>query len=357
MRRGRGDDNMTATERDISHINALYAGRQVYFGELHDHAATGGTSDGKCSLAHWRGALKALNMDFAAILDHRQVRHMYLPEWKDGLFICGTEPGTVIEDSGAEFAGMHYNMIFPSPQPLEALLAEFPEFAFTGGEEGHFVYPNFTRERFGALIDAVRAHGGFFVHPHPKKMMHSDNPLDYWFRDETGLEVIYRSADSDYTAANYTLWTSLLSLGKRVWATAGGDWHKCAHDGALTAIYAEAYTNVAFLPHLRVGDFSCGGVGFWMCVGDTRMGGKCDFSGKRLILRVGEFHRSLRNPEHRYRLDLLDDRGIVCSTDISCDAPTYLALDAQPCAFYRAEVVDVTRNLRIALSNPIWCAE
>ncbi|MBO5306185.1 MAG: hypothetical protein J6B12_05425 [Clostridia bacterium] len=83
---------MKATEKDIEHINALYDGRRAFHGDLHNHAATGGKSDGKRSLEHWKGALEALHMDFAAILDHRQVRHMYLPEWEDGLFLCGTEP-------------------------------------------------------------------------------------------------------------------------------------------------------------------------------------------------------------------------------------------------------------------------
>ena len=88
--------NVKATKRDIEHIDALYAGRNIYFGDMHNHAATGGTSDGKRELSHWKGALEALHMDFAAILDHRQVRHMFLPEWEDGTFICGTEPGTFI---------------------------------------------------------------------------------------------------------------------------------------------------------------------------------------------------------------------------------------------------------------------
>lgn len=345
---------MIACEKDIRLLDELYAGRAPYHGELHDHGATGGTSDGKRPLSHWKGALEALKMDFAAILDHKQVRHMYLPEWEDGLFIGGTEPGTVIDDSGAEVKSMHYNMLFAEPGPLEDLLAEFPEYEFTGGAEGHFIYPHFTVERFGELIDAVKARGGFFVYPHPKQLMVSENPLDYWFRDETGLEVIYRAPERETTAANYALWTDLLAAGKRVWATAGGDWHKCAHDAALTTIYAEAHETAAYFPHLRAGDFTCGGVGIQMCIGNTRMGGVCDFAGKRLVLRVGDFHRSLKNPEHRYRLDLYDDRGVVCSRAFACDEPLYLAIDAEPAAFYRAEVVDVNRNLRIALGNPIW---
>lgn len=347
---------MAANEQDLSLLDALYKDRTPYFGELHDHANTGGTSDGKRNLDHWKGALEALRMDFAAILDHKQVRHMYLPEWEDGLFICGTEPGTKITDSKAEDPHIHYNMIFDSPAPLEALLSEFPEFEFEGGREGHFRYPTFTTERFGELIDAVKAHGGFFVHPHPKQLMKSEDPLDYWFRDETGIEVFYGNMANKHTENNYALWVKLLALGKRVWASAGGDGHKCCADTALTAILSEEYTNAAFLPHLRRGDFVCGSVAIKMCVNDTPMGGAASFEGGRLVLEIGKFHRSVRNPEHRYRVDLLSDEGLVFSEEISCEEPSCFAIDTENVKFYRAEVFDVTRNLRIAIGNPIWSA-
>ena len=59
---------MLATEKDTAHIAALYEGRRAFYGELHDHAATGGTSDGKRNLDHWKGAMEAFGMDFAAML-------------------------------------------------------------------------------------------------------------------------------------------------------------------------------------------------------------------------------------------------------------------------------------------------
>ncbi len=77
-----------ASDKDT--LERLYRGRQVFHGELHDHSASGGTSDGKCPLSEWPAKLRALKMDFAAILDHKQVRHMYQPEWEDGFFIAGT---------------------------------------------------------------------------------------------------------------------------------------------------------------------------------------------------------------------------------------------------------------------------
>ncbi len=353
---------MKATEQDILQLESLYAGRRPFHGELHDHADTGGTSDGGKTLSHWRGALDGLKMDFASILDHRQVRHMYLPEWEDGVFLCGTEPEATIIDSQATVKETHYNMHFENPQLLEQLLAEFPEYAFSGGPEGHFEYPGFTRERFGQLIDAVKAKGGLFVIPHPKQWMKSEYPLDYWYRDWTGLEVIYKDyrdirPGKAYTAQNYELWTTLLAMGKRIWCCAGGDWHDVCHNTALTTLYAQQQTNASMLQPLRVGDFTCGGVGVRMCMGNTVSGGQCDFAGQRLVVCVSDFHDSLYIRGHRYRVDILDDTGIVASKEVSyvdCANPVYLAMDAQDRNFYRVEVLDLTSDYRIALGNPIW---
>lgn len=345
---------MKATKLDIAQLSSLYKGRNLYFGDMHNHANTGGKSDGKCTLEQWKAAIAALKMDFVAILDHRQVRHMYLPEWEDGLFVCGTEPGTKITDSKADDPHLHYNMIFPSSKKLEELLENHPEFEFEGAPEGFFKYPGFTREAFCALIDEVKARGGFFVHPHPKQVMKSNDPLDYWFRDETGIEVFYSDLRSEWTRANYELWTTLLAMGKRVWACSGEDGHAEAYDTALTAIYAAEKSTRGYLQALRKGDFVCGSVAIKMCVGDTAMGGACSFAGKRLALAVEDFHVSVKDPTHRYRLDVLTDGGVVHSQTISCTEPTCLAFDAEDVAFYRVEVFDETAELRLAIGNPIW---
>ena len=346
---------MFATELEIQHLEELYAGRKAFFGDLHNHAQTSDRSDGLRPLSHWKGALEALKLDFAAILDHGQVEHMYLPDWEDGLFVGGTEPGTWITDNKAEKNCIHYNLIFENAKPLEELLDAFPEYEFTGGITGRFKYPKFTTERFCELIDFVKSHNGFFVHPHPKQVMISNDPLDYLFREETGLEVFYGDMRNAHSEANYKLWLDLLALDKKIWATGGNDNHACAADTALTCIYAEERTNASFISHLREGDMVCGSVGVRMCVGDTKMGGECKFDGQKLILAVSDFHRSVKNPDHKYRVDLLDDKGLVFSKEVSCNAPAYFAMDANPdCKFYRAEVVDVNIGKRISLGNPIW---
>ena len=346
---------MKATAKEIRHLEKLYEGRRAYHGELHDHAATGGTSDGMRSLEHWRGAMEALKMDFAAILDHKQVRHMYIPQWEDGLFIGGTEPGTVIVDADATVKKMHYNMIFENAEPLMELLNDFPEFNFTGGPEGHFDYPEFTRARFSELAKAVLDRGGFFVHPHPSILMNSPDPLQYYFTEKMGIEVFYVSMDSDHTKDCYKIWCGILEKGKKIYATAGCDKHACCQDTALTTIYSEEKKNSAYIKRLREGDFVCGPVGIKMCVGDTRMGGTCTFSGKKLTVGIADFHKSVFVPEHKYRLDILDDKGVAESHKISCDKPYYFTLDVSNSAkFYRVEVFDVTRDLRISVGNPIW---
>lgn len=345
---------MCTIENKIGQLDLLYGNRKPFHGELHDHAATGGTSDGKRCLTHWKGAMEALHMDFGTILDHKQVRHMYLPEWEDGRFVGGTEPGTSITDSKAEQPQLHYNMIFSDPRPLEDLLVAFPEYQFTGGPEGHFVYPSFTSDRFRELIAAVKARGGFFVLPHPKQIMFSEDPLDYWFADETGIEVFYMDMRHRYTEENYVLWTDLLALGKRVWACAGGDRHACASDTALTTVYAEEHASASYLSHLRRGDFTCGSVGIQMCIGDTVMGGQCDFTGKDLILRVGDFHRSVADCDHKYCVKLLHESGEVFCGEVPCDKSSVFTVPTESRKFYRAEVFDVTKDLRIAVGNPIW---
>lgn len=344
------------TERDLELLNQIYGNRTLYQGELHDHASTGGTSDGNRTLEHWKGAMEAQEMDFATILDHRQVRHMYLPEWDDTVFIGGTEPGGHIKSETGEDLGLiHYNIIFSDPKQLEELLEEFSEYEFTGGPEGHFRYRSFTKKRMNQLIDSVRNRGGFFVLPHPRQVSFgNENAEDWWFQDGIGIEVTYVSLTSDHTKRNYEVWTKLLEKGARMWVCAGGDLHSCAHDWALTSIYAEEKTSACYIRHLRKGDFTAGPIGIQMCIGETQMGGACNFDGKRLVIGVGKFHKSVRNSEHQYRLDVWNDTGIIYSQTISCEEPTYIAMDAEDCKFYRVEVYDATRELRLALGNPIW---
>ena len=347
------------TEKDIKLIEKLYDGRRAFHGEMHNHAATGGTSDGKCTMAQWCRGMEEFELDFVAIVDHRQVRHMYLPEWEDGVFLGGSEPGTgIIDERYTKLTvdnEMHYNLITEGPKQLEELLDEFPEYQFEGGKEGHFIYPTFTKERMRELIAAIKAKGGFFVHPHPKQCGRYTDLMDYFIEEEIGLEVFYGFMTSDATRDNYKLWTLFLEKGKHIWAIAGGDNHADPNAEALTTIYAESRKNKDYLAHLRVGDFVCGPVGIRMCMGETLMGSRCKFEGKRLVVSVGDFHKRVNKPDHKFRVDILDNNGVVASFDTTCDKTGYFALEADVNAkFYRAEVFDVTENVRIGIGNPIW---
>lgn len=342
------------SKSQMDHLLHLYENTSVFHGELHDHSASGGTSDGKCTLSEWIERMNALEMDFAAILDHRQIRHMYLPEWSDGLFIPGTEPGTLITDSVARNQHMHYNILLSDRNELNKILSEFPEYEWSGGIEGHFVYPTFTRERFGQLIDAVKAHGGFFVHPHPKQLMDADDPAQYWFRDGTGIEVIYMDFESEHTKKNYALWLELLKAGKRVYACAGGDLHAQCTNRALTTLYAKEKTSSAYLHELRRGNFTCGQAGIRMTIGDTVMGGACDFVGRTLTASVADFHKSVFDPACTYRADIITDKGTEASFPVSPDKSFFFSMECENCAFYRIEVFNETEGTRIAIGNPIW---
>ena len=272
---------------------STYSGKKIYHGEMHEHSASGGTSDGKMTLAEWNAFREKNGLDFIAILDHRQVRHMYLPEYDASHSIYGTEPGTYITDADAEERSMHYNMLFPRREDLEELLSAFPEYEFTGGIEGHFVYPKFTRERFAELIKAVRARGGMFVHPHPKQLMRAEDCEQYAISDKIGLETIYISYDSQETRDNYLLWKELLCRGRIVWACAGTDSHGKGPDTkALTSVYSEGSGSAAWLKELSRGNFACGPVGIQAEIDSCPMGSEVRYKkGDIMLIRLGDTYQ------------------------------------------------------------------
>ena len=335
-----------------------YTGKQIYHGEMHEHAATGGTSDGKMTLTEWNAFREEKGIDFVAILDHRQVRHMYLPEYQPDHAIFGTEPGTGIPDADAEEKSMHYNMLFPRREDLEELLAEFPEYEFTGGVEGHFVYPKFTRARFAELIAAVKKRGGMLVHPHPKQLMRADDPNQYAITDWIGLETLYENYKSQATKDNYALWLDLLHAGRRIWACAGCDSHGLAPDvRALTSVYAEGCGSANWLKELARGNFACGPVGVQMEIGDTEMGGCRAFAdGDTLSVRLGDAYAPERGKPLRLEVLAGDTDGteeIVYEGDYTCGDVWESSFEVDPAKrWYRVVLWDGEDVFGIG--NPIW---
>lgn len=357
--------DVTATDADIAKLDGLYTDRQAYHGELHDHADTGGWSDGNNTLEEWKAEMAYVkDMDFAVIADHKQVLHMYLDEWDDTLFIGGTEAGTSIGGTSATQNAVHYNMLFADPQSFEATLVAFPtKYQYYCTETNHsnrYYYANFSYEEFCQVAQKVLDNGGFFTHVHPKgdSYMISDNPEDYVFADYMGLEVLcgwYGNMSAQNNQEAYQLWTDLLALGRRIYATSGSDSHRLSNTVSLATIYSHEKNARAYLDYVRAGNFTAGPAGIRMAIGDTQMGGECSFEGQRLVVSVGDFHSKASNPEHTYRVDLYDDQGLVFSQELTGGDTQYFAIDADASAkFYRAEVYDVTEGYQFALGNPIW---
>lgn len=380
-------DPYAALEADVAALDKAYEGRTAYHGEFHDHADTGGTSDGHQNLTIWKSVMESLDMDFATIVDHKQALHMELDVWDDSVFIGGSEPMAM--PSGliaATYNKMHFNMIFTDVNGLINTVKEYdasclpgrgfnakdyPE-DYTGADADklaggwHFTYlygdSTPSKEQMAQLIDIIKKNGGMFVNVHPKSdgYVASENPLDYWYADYTGLEVFYGYRGSaptqPATLLNYELWTNLLKLGKKVWATAGSDKHSMPNTDALSTVYSTAKDAKEHFEHFKVGDFVCGPVGIRMTIGDAVMGSETSFAGQRVIFSVGDFHSSAYNPTHKYRVELHTDKGIVFSQELEDPTQTvYFAVDAdENAAFYRVEIHDSTFKLMHALGNPIW---
>lgn len=357
---------LPATETEKTQLESLYEGRAPYHGELHNHARTGLRSDGNNSLSEWLAWMEEKRIDFATIVDHKQSMHMYLEDWDNTYFVGGSEPATTITDDKTESSTLHYNMIFADPGKLEEHLKLFPEYDYYdiegGGQGGYYnYYPNFTRAKFTQVIQSVLDRGGFFVHVHPKfdSYMISDNPLDYWFVDGTGIEITtteskHNMAYKDNVEA-YELWVDLLERDKRVFATIGNDDHRLSEPESLTTIYSTKQDAQAFVDYARAGDTTAGPVGIRMNIGDTTMGGITGFQDQRVVVSVGDIHELVYDESHKYGIELYDDGGILFSTEIDPTETTYFALDADADRkFYRAVVVDLTEGCRIAVGNPIW---
>ena len=80
-RKFKKDAHTVAANQDQSALDKLYAGRTARYGDYHAHSNSGGTSDGTTLPTAWLEAKHTLKIDFVGLMDHRQVRHQYLPEF------------------------------------------------------------------------------------------------------------------------------------------------------------------------------------------------------------------------------------------------------------------------------------
>lgn len=343
-------------DRSFAMLDKLYEGMHPYYGDLHIHTNSGGKSDGAVEIGKWPEMMRELSVDFAAVVDHRQIRHMFIPEWDDKIFICGTEPGThIIEGlSAARDDTMHYNMLFEHKNDLEKVLEAFPEFEFTGGIDGVFKYPRFKKQRLVEIASFVRSIGGCFVHAHPKQLMASVDPLDYYFGEKTIIETIYGDLQSYSTLMNYRLWCDLLALGKKVYASAGSDSHTIAFNTAVSTVYSSKKEGSSFECKVYEGDFTAGPAGVKMCIGDAKMGSEVSFKQDlRLQIRVGDFFPPAVS-ESALSLNVYTDKGLAYTSPIYAGREFGIEMKVEKRAFYRVEIFNNSDNHIMALGNPIW---
>lgn len=355
-----------ASQAEIDKLEGLYEGRVALHGEFHNHADTGGTSDGKVKLDAWLDTMNYISdIDFAVIADHKQVLHMRLPEWDNTRFVGGSELGTSIGDLSDQCSqwSLHYNLLFAEPEGLEQVLYQFPDkFQY---QDDHFKYPQFKKAEFTEMIKAAQAAGGFFVNVHPlyDSYVVSTNPEDYWYADGMGFEVLCAYSGNMSLIHNLEAryyWDLMLNAGHRVFVTAGSDSHRLPKTESLCTFYCVEQTAKEIVADARKGNFTAGPVGIRMNIGDTMTGGLADFTDTRLVISVSDFHSLEYKPQNTYRLDVYangdKDGQLVLSQELT--DPTgvsYYAIDVDPSVrYYRAEIYDTTMDYIFALGNPIW---
>ena len=341
----------------LERLRLLYDGRSARFGDMHVHTNSGGKSDGKTPLREFVKQFKALGLDFAAVVDHKQIRHALLPEWDEDLLIAGTEPGTRIKAQGrpSRAEQIHYTMIFRRPEDYYRVMEAFPEFQYTGGTDGTNIYPHYSPERFRDLVDFIYSLGGTVAHAHPKELMASDNPLDYYFGDNCAIETILGSAYSYVTLRDAELWEQLLKKGKRVLTRGDSDTHREAKDTALTSTYTLHRKASEALEAVRGGDCAAGCIAVQMAINCTRMGGHLAYRrGLKLAIRLGDYHRPGMREKTVYCLKVFTDKGLAYASEFDGTQPQELVLPVKKRMYYRVEVTDETRGAHICIANPIW---
>ena len=361
MRETETDDPHALTEGNFEFISSAYEGKKAYYGDLHVHTNCGGTSDGKFPMADWPCRMDEIGVDFAAVVDHKQMRGFFLPEWDEKRFIIGTEPAGTVTDSNAcidapNATEFHYNMLFKDKNDLALVLANFPEYGFKGDRlTGKFEYPDFTKQRISELVSFIHSIGGMFVHPHPKTMLASLDPTDYYFGEYTYLETLYGTYESNASFKNYDLWVTLLNMGKKVFTSGGSDTHGNPSNKVVSVFYSDIQSGDAFFDIMKSGDFTVGAVGMKMSISGHKMGSTVKYEeGMELTLVLDDFYKNELKENTAYELRIYTDKGLCYASTFNGKKCQKLAIKVQKRRYYRAEVFDITHGYRVAIGNPIW---
>ncbi len=344
---------------DFSAMDALYEGKKAYRVDQHMHSQCGGTSDGTFPMKDMVAKLDELGVDVIMLVDHRQMRGFFLPEWDTERFTYGTEPGGKITDlRGAKYgaSGFHYNMFFKKKYDLALLLANFPEFKFQGDElTGKFGYPKFTQERFDELVAFIHKIGGMISHPHPASIMCTEDITAYSFGEHTYFETLYATPDSHDSFRNYELWVAMLDAGLHVYNAGGTDAHGTPHGSVVSTFYMPKRSGDEAFDCMKSGDYAVGDFGMKMCVDGAPMGSENVYrEGSVLTLRVEDgFARHIKD-NTAYELRIYSDEGLVYASMFDGKHPQSIALKTKKRRFYRAEVFDLTHGYRVGVGNPVW---
>ena len=227
----------TAGTAEIAALEKLYQGRVAYHGDLHCHTNSGGKSDGQVAIEDWGNNLKNAGIDYTAIVDHAQTLHMYSDAWDDTMFITGAENGQLVMSANTNIGHqkMHGNYLFADVESYEKVLNEFPliyayntntrTFQSYASPDG--TYASISRDQMIQIVESVKRNGGLFVFDHPVDPGYcptSGELMDYWYADDTAIEVFYGAygpaENYELMTQQYELWKNLLAAGKRVWASA-----------------------------------------------------------------------------------------------------------------------------------------
>jgi len=341
---------------DFQPLDLLYANRRPLHGDFHCHSNSGGTSDGKTPLAEYVPKMKELGLDFVAIVDHKQMRHYFLPEWDEKYMICGSEPAVLLNepDRPKPARGLDYTMIFPDKTGLAQVMGAFPRFQFTGTRDGHFKYASFTLQEMQELAEYIYNIGGLLSHAHPKQKMVSSNPLDYYISDLVALETVHVDCDAFSTKQNRNLWIGILKAGKRVRTHGSSDAHGAVSNRGQTTVYCENHFSTDIFNTIRAGDCTAGAIGIQMCLDSCPMGSVTDYAeGKKLYVRVNDFHPAHQKENTVYSLKIFTEKGLAYAKEFD-GTYTDLVLPVLPRAYYRAEITNESDGVIVALSNPIW---
>lgn len=355
--KGSMEDPHSALEEQLTPLEAVYADRRAGYGDFHCHSNSGGTSDGKTPLAQYKAGMAEKQLDFAAIVDHRQMRHFFLPEWDDASMICGTEPGCGLRDLGiSETRGLFdYTMIFPCKEGLARVMEAFPAFRWEGTKQTGTYKPFYmTREQFVAISDFVYSIGGFVSHAHPMQLPFSDDPADFDLGVHTTLETVHADVNAYATKKNRDLWTTILNMGRRVRTYGSSDSHGPVSNRGLTSVFSRTGKPDEIVAKVREGDCVAGGVAIQMSIDDCPMGGVIGYApGRRLYVKVCGFHPAHYLPDTVYSLKVFTDRGLAYVREFTGDAVS-LVLEIKRRKYYRVEIINESDGLPVAFGNPVW---